>query len=613
MRKFLWLIISFISFSPIFGQPLACKQHAVKSAPPPLATLARHIDLVHLDLSIDLDLKQPYFSSAKAAWSFSISELKPIPLYLHENFSVDSVFLDGQPTTFFFANSLLEIPSPSSTTDLHSLEIYYHGQPASLGFGSTGFKKDTAFWTLSEPYGAYSWLPNKEDLLDKIDSLTIRITVPDTLTAVSNGTLIQQASSNGKTTFLRKHRFPIAHYLIAFAVAKYAQQTYSWTYQNQTYYIYNYVFEQDTAAARYHTELMLQFYPYLWEKFGQYPFHPEPYGQAQFGWTGGMEHQTMTFVGTWSAELLVHELAHQWFGNLITCATWQDLWLNEGFATYLSGLFFENVLPEWWYHYKYVRRKAIISSPEGSVFATDTASVPELFSGRLRYAKAAMVLHQLRFIMGDTAFFQAIQDYLRDPILQFRNATTQDLLRHLQNHTSFDLNTYFQQWIYGQGFPHFKLTYQLHEPSNSLILRLYQNNTLPSEHWFDIPIPLKIYTTNGVFDTTLYFPDCQTYHIIPNITALDSIVIDPDIWIIADPNSSVIQVQSDAVVFPSPAYSSIFIALDKPQFIRIYDGIGRFVWKGNYNPFTPIDVQDWKPGVYFIITQDGKSYKWLKL
>ncbi|MCS7075013.1 MAG: M1 family aminopeptidase, partial [Bacteroidia bacterium] len=326
-------------------------------------------------------------------------------------------------------------------------------------------------------------------MLDKIDSLDIEITVPNGFIAVANGIDEGFRVSNSKKTFRRKHRFPIAHYLIAFAVGKYHQQNFNFTYQDKTYEIINYVYEKDTAWAHSETSKMINFFPFLFEKFGEYPFYPEQYGQAQFGWRGGMEHQTMTFVGSWWIELLVHELAHQWFGNLVTCATWQDLWLQEGFATYLSGLYYEQLEPEWWPVFKRLHIQRITSEPLGSVYANenDTSVEHKLFDSRLRYSKGAMVLHQLRFIMGDSAFFQACYDFLHDPILRFRQANTQDLKRHFQNHTSFDLDVYFQQYVYGEGYPNFFL--HIEKTQNSLKLQLEQVSSNPNLPWFYIPLP----------------------------------------------------------------------------------------------------------------------------
>ncbi len=581
--------------------------HLAKTYQAPLANLSRHVDLKYLKFRIEPKMNVLYFERASARWGFTIHDTLPLKLYLHSQLFVDSITYQNQILSFTHQNDLIEILYPFSLNQYHEVTIYYHGIPASNGFGSVGFQPDTALWTLSQPYGTYTWLPNKEDLLDKIDSVDIEITVPSVFTAVANGLDFGFTENNTKKTFYRKHRSPIAHYLIAFAVGKYYQQNFTFNYQNKTYQVTNYVYEQDTAAARFNTQNMIAFFPYLFEKFGDYPFYPEQYGQAQFGWRGGMEHQTMTFVGSWWIELLIHEVAHQWFGDLVTCATWQDLWLHEGFATYISGLYYENLDPQWWYPYKKARMNSTTSQPLGSVFVPeqDTADVSTLFSKRLRYDKPAMVLHQLRFIMGDTAFFNACYDFLHDPALRFRQAHTQDLKRHFQNHTSWDINTYFHQWVYGEGFPNLYLNAQI--TNNVLSLQLEQSSN-SNIHWFHVPTPLKIYAKYQekpvVIDTAIYFLSASDIHYIPYLETIDSIRIDPDLWTIKGEafvvSNTAIQQPCQLMVFPNPAINEIIINTQSPELITIYDVQGNKILQKKYLPNQKMDLTQLVPGIYYI-------------
>ncbi|GIV42891.1 MAG: peptidase M1 [Bacteroidia bacterium] len=612
MKRLFEYWIFFLAFFDIQAQECYHAQKRLDIVP--LSNLSRHIDLKYLKFQVEPRMDILYFQKAAALWGFVMSENFPVKFYLHSQFTIDSIRYQNQLLNYTYANHVLEIDFSFTLNQYHEIIIFYHGEPASNGFGSVGFQPDTALWTLSQPYGTFTWLPNKEDLLDKIDSVDFEITVPSLFTAVANGKDYGFTELGMKKTYYRKHRFPIAHYLIAFAVGKYHQQNFHFLYNNIHYEIINYVYAQDTAWANQETSKMIQFFPFLFNKLGEYPFFPEQYGQAQFGWRGGMEHQTMTFVGSWWIELLIHEVAHQWFGDLVTCATWQDLWLNEGFATYISGLYYENIEPQWWLAFKQSRMNLITSQPSGSVFVPpqDTSDVLTLFDKRLRYYKAAMVLHQLRFIMGDSAFFQACYDFLHDPVLRFRQAYTQDLKRHFQNHTSFDLNTYFQQWVYGEGFPHLFLEVQ--KSHDHIRLQLEQQSTNPNISWFYIPIPLKIY---GKFqnqpilkDTAILFQSSMDWHYINNIDQLDSIKIDPDLWIIKGETNIVSKSHPlhipEVQVFPNPVHNEFMISVQQMEKVQVFDVYGKRILETIYVPHQKLSLEGLAPGIYFLGVQNQK-------
>jgi aminopeptidase N len=606
-------LLFYLAFCIFFTNAQECHK-VYQNLETPLANLSRHIDLKYLKFQLEVPMNSLNFHKAVAHWDFFLETDATIKFYLHSQLTVDSIKHQTQHLTFNHTNNILEIFHNLAIHQKHEISIYYHGIPASNGFGSIGFQADTALWTLSQPYGTFTWLPNKEDLLDKIDSVDFEITVPEEFVAVANGIDYGFLTHGNQKTYFRKHRFPIAHYLIAFTIGKYHQQNFTFNDGNKTYELINYVYFQDTLNSKIGTEKLLQFYPFLFEKFGEYPFYPEPYGQAQFGWGGGMEHQTVSFLGNWWIELLVHELAHQWFGDLVTCATWQDLWLNEGFATYISGLYYENIEPIWWSVFKSNAMKITTSQPLGAVFVNeqDTSNVPTLFSKQLRYYKAAMVLHQLRFIMGDSAFYQACYDYLNDPILRFRQAYTQDLKRHFQNHTSFDLNLYFQQWVYGEGYPNLYLNAQL--SNNVLSLQLEQQSSNPNVNWFFIPIPLKIYghyqNLPFIKDTSLFFQSSNDIHFLNHIDQLDSIRIDPDFWIIKGEAFVVSKTEKsqklNLFVYPNPSHKEIMLNTQTPENIKIFDIHGKKIMETFYFPNQKISIETLSPGIYILEVQNHK-------
>ena len=199
--------------------------------------------------------------------------------------------------------------------------------------------------------------------------------------------------------------------------------------------------------------LFYQSIKYYSNIFGPYPFIKEKYGQVQFGWGGGMEHQTSTFIVTPNETLMAHELAHQWFGDKITCASWQDVWLNEGFATYLTSMDAEVLFPQLTLLLRKQEIEKITSVPGGSVFVDDTSNVNRIFDSRLTYIKGSHLLYMLRWILGDSLFFRGMRSYLNDPSISYGFATTKDLQKNLEKVSGGNLDYFFKEWFYGQGYP----------------------------------------------------------------------------------------------------------------------------------------------------------------
>ena len=223
-----------------------------------------------------------------------------------------------------------------------------------------------------------------------------------------------------------------------------------------------------------------------------YPYSKEKYGHAEFGWGGGMEHTTMTFMGGWNRGLIAHELAHQWFGNKVTCGSWEDIWLNEGFATYLAALVIENFDGET--SFKAWRSSSInyiTSQSSGSTFVTDTTSVNRIFDGRLSYNKGAMILHMLRYKLGDDPFFQGIKNYLADPKIAYGYARTIDLQRHLEAVSSIDLTEFLNDWFLGEGYPTYQVTWYQNPTNKEVQFTVNQNQSHSSVSFFEMPLACK--------------------------------------------------------------------------------------------------------------------------
>jgi len=361
------------------------------------------------------------FISGKVTTTFTaLSNMNTITFDFANELTTSTVTQNGTNLTFTENSNnelIINFPTTLTTGTTATIEITYSGVPPQNGFDS--FVKSThngspIIWTLSEPFGARDWWPCKQDLNDKVDSIDVYITAPSQYISVSNGIETTAPVINGtnKTTHFH-HNYPIPAYLIAIAVSNYSvyTQTNAGTAPNQ-YPIINYIFPENLTTVQPQldeTPKILNLYESLFEV---YPFHNEKYGHAQFGWGGGMEHTTVSFMVNFGRQLIAHEMAHQWFGDKITCGSWNDIWLNEGFATYLASMVIENFDGvDAFISDKTSMVDNITSVSDGDLYLTnaEATDVNRIFDDRLSYNKGAMVLEMLRFKLGDANFLKPLK------------------------------------------------------------------------------------------------------------------------------------------------------------------------------------------------------------
>ena len=530
---------------------------------------------------------------------------------LLSSLTVDSVKYQNATISFqHLSNDVLRLIFPTNLqlNVLDSVQIFYQGTPTGGGFGSfvsQPHQGTPALWTLSEPYGAKDWWPCKQTLTDKADSIDFIITNPTAYVAASNGLLISRDTVNNKTISHWRHRYPITAYLVAFAVTNY--RIYSDYYVNgaDSVEILNYVYPETYNTAQSSTPITANIMHVFDSLFGEYPFKNEKYGHAQFGWGGGMEHQTMSFMVNYSFELIAHELGHQWFGDKVTCGSWQDIWLNEGFATYMTGLSFENIYPQFWGNWKSSVSNAATSAPSGSVFVTDTSSVNQIFSSRLSYNKGAYLLHMLRWKMGDSAFFAATSNYLIDPNLAYGYARVAQLKSHLETSSGLNLTEFFDDWYYGQGFPNYQVYYTQNGTTTDVTIRQTQSHS--SVSFFEMPVPIQFEGING--DTTIVFNhtfsgESFTVNVPFAITAA---TLDPERWILTR-NNFITSTEEQNILdrgitlYPIPTDDVLSIKLSNPEIransVTILNAVGAIVLNTPYKE--ELNVSNLPQGVYFV-------------
>ncbi|MCX7744398.1 MAG: M1 family aminopeptidase [Flavobacteriales bacterium] len=457
-------------------------------------------DVINHVLSLEVDPSQFYIKGAvQTGFIPFTSGLNEIYFDLSFNLTVDSVLFQNQSVSFTqLANDGLKIEFPYTLniSQYYEVSVFYQGVPPMPsvlgGFDTSSHQGIPVAWTLSQPYAAKYWWPCKQSLNDKIDSVEVIVKTPVAYRAGSNGVLVDETVSGTFRISHWKHRYPIPAYLVAFAVSNYDVQTYYINFSpTDSLLIMEYAYPEDMSFVLTESVKMNQMFPLFNDKFGIYPFMDEKYGHMQCEFGGGMEHTTMSSMGVYGYEIIAHELAHQWFGNTVTCKTWDDIWLNEGFATYLTGMVYEYNTPDlWWLVWKKNQVNNITSQPGGSVWVDDTTNIWRIFDGRLTYAKGAMVLHMLRMTLGDDDFFQGIYNYIHDPLLRFNYVSTADFKQHMEAASGMNLTYYFNDWIYGQGFPYYDIQWT-QNPDLSLYFKLNQTPSHPSVSFFELPVPMQ--------------------------------------------------------------------------------------------------------------------------
>ncbi|MDF2191139.1 M1 family aminopeptidase [Paraflavitalea sp. CAU 1676] len=541
--------------------------------------------------------------------------------------TVDSVLFRGNKIAFYQSaeNGLvIKFPAALSVGSKGAVTICYQGVPPNLTSPNGNFfqglhRSVYAIYTLSEPYGSSVWWPCKNGLTDKADSIDISVTTPSIYTPSSNGLLEREERDGDQTTSHFKHRYPIATYLVALAITKYIVDKDSVMLGDRKMPVLMYT--HIASKPDYYkpaTAQVIQCLPKFSELFGMYPFQKEHYAQTQWGLGGGMEHQTNSFIVDRWNNLVAHELGHQWFGNKVTCGSWSDLWLNEGFATYTEFAYYEHFMPSVHLSYIASMMNAITASPGGSVYTTDTTNYNRLF-GPLTYYKGGLVVHMLRWVLGDEVFHKGVRAYLDDPAVKYGYARTGDLKRVMEQVSGKNLDSFFDKWIYKEGYPSYKLTWSQNN-NNWASVKLNQTTSHSSVAFFEMPVALKF--KNATRDTILVVDhrfSGQTFALNVGFAA-DTVLIDPLLKVISKGNTTTKEAAPTTAdqlkIYPNPAPDNLQIALgnptDKTMVIQLFNTTGQLVYQRKLNMAGndeqwQIPMQQYPKGVYYLRLKGEKN------
>ena len=514
-----------------------------------LQAVDNNIDITYYKLNLNVtytpkNIKGEVTINAKS----KIATLDQVTIDLQNTLTTDSIKIGNRKLTFLHQSNqiLIKLDNIYAENQLLSFVIYYHGIPGSSGFDSFSFSthnnaKDMAIWSLSEPYGSPDWFPCKNSVDDKADSSDVWITSDKYFTSVSNG-ILEKTTDNqdGTRTYQWKNRYPIAQYLISIAMSNYTlyQNQFNFDGQNTmpiTHYIYPESLTSTNKIALDKTAFMLDLFS---KKFGLYPFVKEKYGHAQFGWGGGMEHQTctsLTVPNSGFETLIAHELTHQWFGDKITCKNWENIWLNEGFASYGECVYTEATGGKSAYDAYIKSFMTSAKTAKGTIYVQNVNDINEIFSSSRTYRKGASVLHMLRGIVGDDKFYKILQTYTASKNA-YANAKTEDFQAIAEQVYGQKLDYFFKQWIFGENYPKYKfqwLSQPVADGTFKVKAEVSQSlNTTPA--FFTMPIQLSI--SGGLGDTTItVFNDkqSQTFEFVLK-SKPTNVIFDPNNLILKD-------------------------------------------------------------------------------
>lgn len=554
------------------------------------------------------------------------SDLDSALFELHSNFIIAQIRVNSSPVLYSRSGSAIKVPVNALANENFVISIDYSGVPptaASTPFGGGGMTNASSpswgnrvTWSLSEPFSAYEWWPCKQSLTDKADSCAVKITVPDTCKAGSNGILEHVVNlGNGFSKYEWKHRHPIDYYLISVAVAKYVDYT---IYANPAgapgpIMIQNYIYDNPQTLINFQDEIneTADFIELFYDLYGPYPFEDEKYGHCMAPLSGGMEHQTMTTQGFFEKGLTAHELGHQWWGNNVTCASWSDIWVNEGFASYSEYLMLENLYTGQQNAHMTDVHDNVMSQPNGSTWVLDSLNENRIFSGRLTYDKGAAIIHTLRYIVdNDQLFFQTLRDFQND----FADSTAKgvDIKEAFEDATGLDLTDFFEQWYFGEGYPTYSLRWN--ELGNDILLQVSHTASFGGvTPMFTNPIDVRI-IRSGQADTivTVDINSNLDYFYFQGIGDAINMTIDPQNWVVNkvgtiqfDQNLLGLEetnLSDDLVLFPNPS-NGIFTVKSTSkveQPFKVYHMNGKILTSGMISDGQTLDLNRLSAGTYLV-------------
>ena len=487
------------------------KKTAVETVPPitdnPLSPTSHAFDVLKYTLNLNLYAchLSPYpknFTASEILRFRADSSLSHLTLNaVSSSLVIDSVGLAAE--TFTHTGNQLTLTLNRTYLPGETAEVkisYRHLNVTDNAFYASG----GMVFTDCEPEGARCWFPCWDKPSDKaLIDLTAK--VPANARMGSNGALTDSSLSGDTLTYHWVSAHNVATYLVVISSrVNYNLDIVYWHKPSNPAdsvpmrFYYNP--GEDPSAIKSMIKPLTDWYS---QHFCEHPFQKNGFAALndQFAW-GGMENQTLTSIcpNCWSEWLIAHEYAHQWFGDMITCGTWADIWLNEGFASWSEDFWWErsggysaykNEVNSDASYYLSANPGWAISNP---AWAVTTPSTGVLFNYAITYCKGACVLHQLRYTLGDPLFFATLQAYSADTNFRFHAATIADFNDKVNLVTGQDYDWFFNQWIYTANHPVYANQYCIETPaSGQWDVRFLVKQTQTNTPYFQMPVIVKIH------------------------------------------------------------------------------------------------------------------------
>jgi len=618
-----------------FGEPWLAGKPGAHAVGPVFAESLHSYNVRHYRLDINLPMtNKSYVAHEALSIRSDVPSLSACTLHF-VNLTCDSVKRSGSPLSFTTPSGLLAVgfDSPLPQNDSTVLDIFYHRESTASERGYF-FRKapsvtHTYCMTCTPPEDARYWMPCYDEPMDKAErGVELNLTVPDSFQACANGWLDSVTSGAGTKTYWWNHPYPIATYLIVFSASHFATWQHNIPLQTgDTLPSIYFIWPEDSAVSTstfsripdmmtYFSD-SVRFGPYPFEKYGMVP------GYCGFSW-GGMENQTMTMIHTYWLRHgdpigMAHELSHMWWGDMVTCVDFANVWLNEGFATWAECLYNGHMSGRSSFNsYIAAKGRDYFDQHHRGDFPMYNPPPDSIYNTGIIYDKGSWVLRMLQFVEGDTAwedpgvFYQALRAY--GDSFKYGTASTADFQRINEQFSGQDLDWFFNEWVYDRGYPKYTIAWDKQPLGDSwrVIATLSQHNDTNSLRLFHMPYPVRFNCGSESTVVVIYPHDTVALDTFVLTAEPLSLTPDPGNWVLDSSFATGIPETPTAELRMTSAGPTIVRgvlwlppAVDhRPQAARLLDVSGRKVIGLRAGPN---DVSRLAPGVYFIAWSDGTT------